>query len=160
MRSVLVCAVLLALAGCDASTEEAPTHRVEPGIVYLDVRGDALVVINGTTVAAPNAGEVSTEPPVVQAGVPFEVAVSTHTGPSPCWEAAASMVSVVGRTATVAVYDSLLTDRTCFLVGTLTGRTDRFVFAEPGLAAVKVEGVREDSGVLRPYALQFGVTVE
>ena len=156
----LLAAVLLGL-GCDADPS-ATQYDVRPGIIYIDVRGDARVVINGVRVAdaAPFAGEVSSETPVVRAGVPFDVTVSTHT--ASCDEAGSSEVTVEGSTATVAVFDLIPLDVICNLAGTITPRTDRIAFEAPGAAEVVVVGTRSDRGVLedRPYEIRFPVVVE
>ena len=154
-RYFLLVALVFALAGCDSAAEDEE-FRLEPGIIYLDVRGDARVVIDGTTVADSGL-ESSPAPVTVSAGVPFDVTVFTHTGS--CDEAAPSDVSMNGQAATVAVYDSIFLGN-CFLDGRYTPRTSRITFASPGAAEVLVHGVREDAGALSPHVLRFEVVVE
>ena len=148
----------LSVTGCDSESDE---YRLRGGVVYLDVRGDARVEIAGTRVADadPYASEVSDAPPVVRAGVPFDVTVSTHT--VMCDRAAPSEVSVGGNEATIAVYDDVFLGP-CFLAGTNTPRTDRVTFETPGTAEVVVRGLRSNGGAVdgQSYELRFEVVVE
>ena len=162
LNPLLLALPLLLVVGCDAVTDEPPAAEVNPGIVYLDVRGDARIEINGTKVADADAfaGEVTTEPPVVQAGVPFDVTVGPHTGDPACWTPAPSRVSVEGNTATVAVFDSVFVGRVCNLIGTNIPRTEQVTLDERGDAVVTVVGVQETSGTLEPFTLRFDIRVE
>ena len=159
MTKLVLLLTVLSVAGCDSESDE---YRRESGIVYLDVRGDARVVIAGTRVADadPYASEVSDAAPVVRAGIPFDVTVSTHTGS--CDRAAPSEVSVEGDRATIAVYDDVFLGP-CFLDGTsITPRTDRVTFAAAGTAEVVVRGLRSGGGSVegQPYELRFEVVVD
>lgn len=170
MTKTLPFLLLAALAaGCDSGPGpfEVSRTKVSPGRLLVDAIGLGRVDIAGVTVARPFGREDDAPgpAPVVQAGVPFEVTVATHSGPPPCDNPAPSRVAVEGSTATVSVFDEarIYVDPTytCPLVGVLVPRTERVVFAEPGPATVVVEGARDVFGVLEdePYSLRFGVVV-
>lgn len=162
MLRFLLLLTLLVASGCDTTAPQDP-FEVNPGVIHIDVLGDARVDINGTTLSGEGVVVADTEvedgPAVVQAGVPFDVTVYTNT--IPCMSGAPSLVSVDPTRATIAVRDTAFLVP-CNFVGTFTPRTDRITFDRPGTAEVVIEGLRSDAAVVedRPYSLRFEVEVE
>ena len=159
-------------AGCDSSSLEIERTEIRPGVISAEGYGSAQVEIAGVTVSQEDARafEISDTPPVVQAGVPFDVTVYTFSSYPPCEEIAPSRLDIEGSTATVAVFKEIAffsdPNSACLAILIFQPRTEQVVFAEPGPAVVVVEGIRSLSGVPVgesheiPHTLRFDVIVE
>lgn len=156
--AALASVFLVSSTGCDTSSTNSDDEFLEirPGEIF-DLGVGARVVINGTTVSDPDR-EPDPGPATVRAGIPFDVTTHTYGAPV-CYRPAASVSTVDGRTARVAVRDSIF-GGPCAFVLTYLPRTDRIAFTTPGSAEIIIEGTSNDGRVSpTPATLRFPVVV-
>lgn len=177
LRTLALVALGLIVAGCDSSIPE-PIYEIRPGEIvskdrqsFVEIDG---VIVNGPGLVTRAYGNISTEPPVVRAGVPFDVTVGTFgagTPDNPCGNTAPSVVASEPNRVTIEVMDEVPVEYPegyfCPFALVPMLRMDTVVLTEPGEAEVVVVGdewqvwmAQEPAGFKKPRAeFRFPVVV-
>jgi hypothetical protein len=142
---IAVAAVALAATACDMAT--APRNdRSRVGIIEWQSASASTLAANATFDAGdPYDAPVIVSPDTVQAGVPFDVTVTT-IGASGCWKADGARVSAAAMLAVITPYDLAPTHWAngdpMFCTGALVSlpRSVQLTFGQAGEATIRVEG--------------------
>jgi hypothetical protein len=142
---IVVAAISLAAAACDIATGPRD-DRSRVGIIEWQAASASTLAANATFNARdPYDAPILVAPDTVQAGVPFDVTVTT-IGASGCWKADGARVSATAVLAVITPYDLAPTRHAngdpMFCTGALVSlsRPVQLTFAEPGDATIRVEG--------------------
>jgi hypothetical protein len=142
LLSFALCATLTLLPACGNLTGSDPSQR-QPGVISSRY-------LRANPVTAPES---------VQAGVPFDVVITT-LGFSGCWQAGGAHTETAGQVATLTPFDYVRTQSACTAMLAELSRTVSVRFDEPGSALLRVEGRAEQpDGSFEPTVIERAIVV-